>query len=246
LIVLAGVATVVGVVGLGFWAKGKAESMQAELKKIEELSTKADAIPFTEPEDGVIQENRLVTFLDARKRLFPVYEKHRLQLEEIQNADKKRDTNISDVSKVVGLVGVANEIQQAHLQTLIDVGMSRNEYRYLTQAIYKTAWAAELQRSTGGKTAAQATDDAMKQAARALEEQAQRTPDPSLPPEAQRAMREAQEQARKQQAELERQAPSAVAQARAADVPEQNLALFQKYEADIKKYAMTGLEWLAL
>jgi hypothetical protein len=30
------------------------------------------------------------------------------------------------------------------------------------------------------------------------------------------------------------------------DVPPANLALFRKYEADIKKYAMSGLEWIAL
>ena len=31
-----------------------------------------------------------------------------------------------------------------------------------------------------------------------------------------------------------------------SDVPAQNLALFQKHEADIKKYAMTGMEFLGL
>ena len=30
------------------------------------------------------------------------------------------------------------------------------------------------------------------------------------------------------------------------DVPEQNIELFRKYEADIKKYAMGGLEWIGL
>ena len=30
------------------------------------------------------------------------------------------------------------------------------------------------------------------------------------------------------------------------DVPPANVALFKKYEADIKKYAMGGLEWIGL
>jgi hypothetical protein len=30
------------------------------------------------------------------------------------------------------------------------------------------------------------------------------------------------------------------------DVPPANIALFQKYEAEIKKYAMAGLEWIGL
>ena len=32
--------------------------------------------------------------------------------------------------------------------------------------------------------------------------------------------------------------------AKQLDVPPANIALFQKYEADIKKYAMSGLEWI--
>jgi hypothetical protein len=30
------------------------------------------------------------------------------------------------------------------------------------------------------------------------------------------------------------------------DVPQQNIELFRKYEAEIKKYAMSGLEWIGL
>jgi hypothetical protein len=33
---------------------------------------------------------------------------------------------------------------------------------------------------------------------------------------------------------------------KSTDVPAANLALFRKYEADIKKYAMGGLEWIGL
>jgi hypothetical protein len=35
-------------------------------------------------------------------------------------------------------------------------------------------------------------------------------------------------------------------QAKQLDVPKQNIDLFRKYEADIKKYAMSGLEWIGL
>ena len=30
------------------------------------------------------------------------------------------------------------------------------------------------------------------------------------------------------------------------DVPPANIALFKKYEADLEKYAMGGLEWIGL
>jgi hypothetical protein len=33
---------------------------------------------------------------------------------------------------------------------------------------------------------------------------------------------------------------------KSADVPPANLALFRKYENDIKKYAMGGLEWIGV
>jgi len=252
LVVLSGVVAVVGIVGFGFWAKGKADAMQAELKKVSELSEKADAIPFTEPADGILSEDRLVKFLAVRKRLFPLYEKHKAGLEQLQqsqNQDKNnpKQPDLSDVSRMVGAIAIMNELQQVHLQALIDEGMSRSEYRYHVQAVYKTMWAAELRKATGGKTAGQATGEGMKQAARALEEQARATPDPSLPPEAQAAMRQAQEQARQQAGHLEQQADHAAQQLEEIDnVPEQNLALFRKYEAEIKQYAMTGLELLAL
>jgi hypothetical protein len=46
--------------------------------------------------------------------------------------------------------------------------------------------------------------------------------------------------------QAEAQSGEAVRQAQALDVPQANLLLFKKYEADIKKYAMNGLEWLGI
>ena len=248
LVVVVGLAFAVGFAGLVFWGKGKVDSMKADFEEMEKLEKAADANPFEAPADGVIAEARLVKFLDARKQVFPVYEQYRAQLEHLQQMDKekKKDANLEDVGKAFGAVGGLLELRRAHLRALADAGMSQAEYRYLVQAVYKSAWAAEIEKSTG-KTLEQnqqASEEAMKQAARALEEQSQQPIDPNLPPEAQKAMREAQEQMRQSQEQLERSAGEVGGAVAAIDVPPANRELFRRYEADIKQYAMTGLEGL--
>lgn len=247
-VVLVGIAVVVGVVGLGMYGKSKLDGLAAEQKVYEELERKADANPFTEPENGVIDEARLVKFIEARKRLFPLYQKYQAEIEGLEKMDKKAEPELSDIGKAIGAVKGLAELKKAHLQSLVDVGMSQEEYKYLVQAVYKTMWAAEIEKSTG-KTLEQnrqAAEDSMKQAARQLEEQAQQPIDPNLPPEAQKALRDAQEQMRQSQRQLEQSAEQVDDQTDGLDVPPANLALFRKYEEDIKKYAMTGLEWVSL
>lgn len=245
-VILVSVAVVVGVVGVGFWVKGKAEGMQSQIKEVEELEQKAKANPFSQPEDGVIQEDRLVTFIEARKRLYPLYEKYQAELQGLENLDKKKDADFTDLGKAIGAVAGLHELRKAHLQALVDLGMSQDEYRFMVQSVYKSMWASEIERSTG-KTLeenTQAAQDSMKEAARQLEEQAQQPIDPNLPPEAQKAMREAQEQMRQSKRQLEQSSQQVEEQTGGLDVPPANRALFRKYEADIKKYAMTGLEAL--
>jgi hypothetical protein len=171
-----GIAVVVGGVMLAavvfggiWWAKGKAEQFTGRETQIEELKKKANAVPFTEPADGIVREERLVKFLDIRRRVFGVYAKHKDELEAMNN---KKQADFGDVTRGLGVLG---EVRLAQAQALADVGMSDDEYRFLIQQVYKTLWASE-----------------------------------------------------------------------AANVPPSNLALFRKYEAEIKQYAMGGLEWVGL
>jgi hypothetical protein len=71
--VVGGVVLAAVVFGGLWWAKGKAEQFTGHEAKIEELKKKANAVPFTEPADGVIREDRLVKFLDIRRRVFDVF-----------------------------------------------------------------------------------------------------------------------------------------------------------------------------
>jgi hypothetical protein len=246
LVVVTGLAVVGGVIGLGMWGKSKIDSFAAEQQKIQDLEKQANENAFEQPTDGIIPEARLVKFLEVRKAVYPTYQKYQTQLEGMKTADQKKEPDFGDVQNALGALGGLNELRTAHVQALVAAGMSQDEYRYLVENIYKSAWASEFQKTSGGKTMTEATEDAMKQAARALEQQAEQTPDPSLPADVQKQMREAQEQMRKQQKELEKQTEEAKDKAEQFEVPPANVELFRKYEADIKKYAMTGLEWLGL
>jgi hypothetical protein len=186
-----GIAAVVGgavlavvVFGGLWWAKGKAEQFTGQEAKIEELKKKANAVPFTEPADGVVREDRLVKFLAIRRRVFDVYAKHK---DELEAMNKKKQADFSDVTRGLGVLG---EVRMAQAQALADVGMSDDEYRYLLQQVYKTLRASEIAKASPG--------------------------------------------------------PEGSAGAPTVDVPPANLALFRKHEAEIKQYAMGGLEWVGL
>ena len=180
--VMGGVLVAVAVFGGLWWAKGKAEQFTGREAQIEELKKKANTVPFTEPADGVVREDRLVKFLDIRRRVFDVYAKHK---DELEAMNKKKQAELGDLARGLGVLG---EVRMAHAQALADVGMSEDEYRFMVQQVYKTLWASEVAKQNQGSEA---------------------------------------------------RAPS-------VDVPPANIALFRKYETEIKQYAMGGLEWVGL
>lgn len=184
-VLVTGIAGVMAVGGLAWWVKGKAQEITGEQSRIEELHRKADANRFTAPADGVVAEDRLQKFLDVRRRVYVVYERHK---DELDAMSKKKQADFGDVRKGFALV---NEVRLAHAQALVEVGMSEDEYRFLVAQVYNSMWAAA----------------------------AARAGDPQAPPWTRTG---------------------------AATVPPANLALFRKYEDDITRYAMGGLEWIGL
>ena len=183
-VLLAGIVGVVAVGGLAWWAKGKAQEFTGEQSRIQELQRRANANRFTPPADGAISEDRLQKFLEVRKRVYAIYEKHR---DELDAMGKKKQGDFGDVRRGFALI---NELRLAQAQALADVGMSEDEYRFLVEQIYKSMWASEAAKSAEGSPSPAAGVD--------------------------------------------------------STVPPANIALFRKYEADIKKYAMGGLEWVGL
>jgi len=181
---LAGIVGVVAVGGLAWWAKGKAQEFTGEQSRIQELQRRANANRFTPPADGAISEDRLQKFLEVRKRVYAIYEKHR---DELDAMGKKKQGDFGDVRRGFALI---NELRLAQAQALADVGMSEDEYRFLVEQIYKSMSASEAAKSAEGSPSPAAGGD--------------------------------------------------------STVTPANIALFRKYEADIKKYAMGGLEWVGL
>ena len=110
--VMGGVVLAAVVFGGIWWAKGKAEQFTGHEAKIEELKKKADAVPFTEPADGVVREDRLVKFLEVRRRVFDVYAKHK---DELEAMNKKKQAGLSDLAHGLGVLG---EVRNTSASTL--------------------------------------------------------------------------------------------------------------------------------
>jgi hypothetical protein len=231
------VVAVLGVVGVviggAYWAKSKVESVQAEQKQIEDLKTKANESTFEAPSDGLVQEAQIVRFIAVRKNVYDVYSRNEAFIESMKD-DKKKETNFSDVRKMFSVV---NEVRLAQAKAQAEHKMSDSEYSFLVGQIYKSSWAAHVADQTGGKSVTEATDEANRKAIEQMKQAAERASEQSP------AMKDALD---KQVGALEEHADEAHEAAVAADVPPQNVALFRKYEADLKKYAMSGLELIGL
>jgi hypothetical protein len=228
----AGVVAVVMLAAGAYWAKGKIQevggNISARANELAEYEKKANANSFTVPADGVIEEARLVKFLDVRKQVYAVYEQHKAEFEGMEN---KKEAGFSDIMKFGGLVA---DIKLAQAKAQAEVGMSDGEYMYLFTAIYKSATASNFEKGTG-KQVSEYAQEALKQAkeaARQGNEAAKKAGGPGV----------SQEDLDKMQKEVD-DASSGLHQ---LDVPKANIELFRKYEADIKKYAMSGLGMIGL
>ena len=232
-----------GVFGGAYWLKGKAEEFTGNESKIEELQKKANENAFERPADGVVREDRFVKFLDVRKRVYALYEKNRPALEAM---NKKKQGELSDVTAGFAMI---NELRMAMAQAQADVGMSEDEYRFMVEQVYKSAWASEVDKSTGGKSISEASGEMYSKAAEEIEKarQAARAASPAPGADATgETAEDADESMAKSAEEMRKQADEARESAKELDVPKANIELFRKYEADIKKYAMGGLEWIGL
>jgi hypothetical protein len=229
--VLAGIVFVVAIGGAAWWFKGKVEQTAGNIveksNEIEAYEKKANANPFTEPADGVLSEPRFLKFLEARKAVYAVYERHEAELEALKD---KKEADFSDITKFAGLV---TDIRLAQARALAAAGMSEDEYRFIQTAVYKSMWAAATAKETG-KQPDELIAEASKQLGEAVRE-LERLGDAQGLPASEKEVREAQDAV----AELERGTEG-------LSVPPANLELFRKHEADIKKYAMSGLALFGL
>jgi len=218
---------VAGIIGLGYWAKKKVQEVTGGGPAVEEARRTANAVPFTRPAGNIVAEPRLVQFIEVRASVFSVYEKYRGEIESrMAKVKEGRSLDFGDISTGLTLMG---ELQKAETMALAKHGMSEDEYAFITEEVYKSMWT-----DLGG---GEASKKVIKDAAQAAKEAMKAAEAQGMPPEA----REALAKARTDIAASTEQAARDLDNAGTA--PE-NVALFKKYEADLKKYAMPGLQIL--
>ena len=252
LLFLAGAAAV-GVVGMGAWwakdklteAAGGLDGMVAKAEEIGRYEEKANANPYSPAADGVIPEARFLKFLETRKQVHAVYERYERDLAALQKTAEASGDKLSpgDLWSAGGkLAEVFSAIRLAQMKALAEQGMSEEEYRAIQVAVYRSAWASDVEKDSG-RMPAEAVSESVSKAAEGMDD----------------AMRAALEAAQKQgvpgsgevsgddvkklQEELARLGQDA---GKVLDVPRANVELFRKHEAEIKKYAMNSLAYIGL
>ncbi len=213
------------------WGKAKVEGLAASEKEIEELQRQANANAFTRPADGRLSEERLLGFLAVRRDVWSVYEKYKPLLE------SKKGGGQPSLSDLGALAQATTEIRLARARAQARAAMSDDEYAFHVEQVYRTAWAAELQKGTGESgPVSETVGKGLEEAEARLRKQLD---DPNLPPEMKRLLEQQLEQMKKAGGTLQEQA-------RALDVPPENVALMRKHEAEIRKYGMEGLALIGL
>jgi len=232
---LAAGAAVVVVGGLAYWGIGKAkeatEGFVAEQEGVEKDLAKANANPFTEPADGVVQEDRLVKFLAVRRRIHDdVYVKHQAMIEAQAHKEKP------DLQALAKLPFIISELHAAKARALAQQGMSEAEFGWLFRTVYGNLVLDGVARSGDGTTVAEADRASLKAAAEQAEQAAQAAEaNPAIPAEMKQQLRDAAKRAREA-------AERGVEMTKALDVPPANIALFNRHRDEILKYTMGGLE----
>ena len=221
---------VAGVVGLGYWAKNKVEEVTGGGASVEEARRIANAVPFTPPAGRVIAEPRLVRFIEIRASVFSVYEKYRSEIESrVAKLKEGKSLDFGDISTGLTLMG---ELQKTETLALAKHGMSEDEYAFITGEVYKSMW-TDFGAGEAGKKAIRDAAEAAKAAAAAIKAAGAE----SMPAEAREALTKAGSEITASSQQASREIDNA------GTAPE-NVVLFKKYEADLKKYAMPGLNLL--
>jgi len=221
---------VAGVIGLGYWAKQKVQEVTGGGPAVEEARRTANAVPFRRPPGNIVAEARLVRFIEIRASVFSVYEKYRGEIEtRMAKVKEGKSLDFGDLSTGLTLMG---ELQKAETLALAKHGMSEDEYAFITGEVYKSMWTD----FGSGEASKKAIKDAS-QAARAAAEAMKAAESQGMPPEAREALAKAG-------SEIAASTQQATRDIENLGTAPENVTLFKKYEADLKKYAMPGLHVL--
>jgi hypothetical protein len=222
---------VAGLIGFGYWAKNKVNEVTAGGQEVEDARKTANAVPFSRPDRGIVSEARLVKFIAIRASVYSVYEKYRGEIENrMEKVKEGKSLDFGDISTGLTLIG---ELHRAEALALAKQGMSEDEYAFITGELYRSMW-MDFGGSEATKKAIRDASQAAKSAADAVKHA---DANGSLPPEAREAIAQAQ-------AEIAAGTEQATRGLSTPGTAPENVALFKKYEADLRKYAMPGLRGL--
>lgn len=238
-----GVIIVIGIIAIvagGWFVKTKIDQGVKTVKNIagsedseygQRSAKLAKEYPFTAPADGIVPESQLTRYLDVRKAMFVVYQQHDAEIKQIEaHKDKPQASDLMNGASIV------NDLRLAQVAALEQQKMSLDEYRYMTNAVY-VEWTAMVTKEAISK----ANPDQMKQQLQAQIDQINvQLQNANLPEEAKKSLQSTKETLEQQ---LNNNQLEQINQG-LKQVPEQNIQLFKKYDQEIRKYMMGGLEMI--
>lgn len=224
------------------WVKEKAEKIEnvggGENSEYGKRATKLkEEHPFTAPEDRVITESQLVRFLAVRKAVYGVYKQHEPEMKALENQNQ----GFSEAMKGLELI---NELKLVQVKELENQNMSPDEYTYIVTAVY-SSWFAKAAKE-GLKEHANYTDAANDALQKQIDELDKQIQDPNTPEESKEQLQQLKDTLETQKKTLGSDESLKQADTALENVPQANIDLFTKYQDEIQKYSMAGLEFVGL
>jgi hypothetical protein len=249
---LALVAVVALAAGLGlgsFWLKerldrlvGRVHALPTAFSAIDAWEKKANAHPWHRRPDGVIPEDRLLKFLEVRRRVDAVYERYAAEIESLARRSGRPEGSTLGAGEILALGGrtarMFVDLRLAQVRALAEEGMSEPEYRSIQLAVYKAAGAWKSAQETG-RMPAEAVSEATRHVQGAVRSGLETARRQGLPG-AGHVSESNIDSFEKTLGEV------GASGAEALKVPPENVALFRRHEKEIDRYAMEGLAFLGL
>jgi hypothetical protein len=193
-------------------------------KKMAEL---AQEYPFTPPSDGVITDNQLQRFLNVRKSLFSIYKNHESEFA------KLKDSQNPDLGSAMKGFSMMKELRVAQAKALEEQHMSLEEYRFMVTTVYVT-WATKATKEVAPMM--NSTAEGLK---KSIEEIDKQLADSNIPETAKEQLRQTKESMQSQLDSIPKEIDKQL-----EGLPQANIDLLTRYQKEVEKYYMAGLEYI--
>jgi hypothetical protein len=237
-----GVLMILGYFGVMFFlskaktvVEGIAEGVGASPKMIAEVKSLNDDFPFEKPADNRISENQVQKFIAIKQDFAGRIKEQEAAFKDLDERTKAGEGGYKEAMEGFKILG---EIRRDFLQSLKNHRMSPKEYSYLTTQIYQTYFAAAVgQMSESMETAQTGYSEQIAQVEAQLK-------DPNLTPE----MREMLQTSLESYKQMMEQTQTSVAEMeeQAEKMPQENIALLNKYRSELEQLNTWGWEFWGL